>query len=557
MSIGLYPNYSWSKASNEELKIGIAQEFENANPLLASMQATHFLSALVARPLVFLDSQGKWQPHLVLKIPTIENGDARLTGNDSKGMEVDWEFHPKAVWGDGRPITGEDFKFTWLVANNPQISVGEKEPWSNIKEVRINKENPKKFTIVYSKAKWDFNHIRYDVLPKHLENAPFKKYGKEKEGYSKNSNYTKNPTLPGLYNGPYVISEMKLGSHITFTPNPKFWGKTPSIQRIIVKLIPNTNTLESNLRSGTIDMISVVGLQFDQALSFDKKAKAENLEFNVNFKPSLVYEHIDLNLSNPLLSDKRVRQALVYAIDRNELTQALFEGRQAPALHNLAPMDPWYTADPTKIVIYNHSARKARALLEDAGWKVGKDNYRYKDGKKLSIQLMTTSGNKTRELVQSYLQDMWKKVGVEVYIKNEPPRVYFGETVRKGTYSGMALFAWISAPENSPRPQVHSENIPSSKNGFSGQNSGKWKNAEVDRLTDQLEGEFDSTKRLAIVHEILKHYTEEVPTIPLFYRSDISVTPKNLVGYELPGHLYASTNSVEEWSVRESSKGLR
>ena len=102
-----------------------------------------------------------------------------------------------------------------------------------------------------------------------------------------------------MYNGPYVVSELKLGSHVTFTANKYFYGKQPSIKKVIFKLIPNTGTLEANLRSGTIDMVSPIGFEFDQALAFEKRIKADNLPYNMNFKPGVTYEHIDLNLVWP------------------------------------------------------------------------------------------------------------------------------------------------------------------------------------------------------------------------------------------------------------------
>ena len=87
----------------------------------------------------------------------------------------------------------------------------------------------------------------------------------------------KTPTNPGLYSGPYIISEVKLGNHVTVVPNPKWEGQKPAIQKIIIKLIPNTGTLEANIRSGQIDMIGTMGLlALDQAINFEKKVKAEN-----------------------------------------------------------------------------------------------------------------------------------------------------------------------------------------------------------------------------------------------------------------------------------------
>ncbi|MFV8257799.1 peptide ABC transporter substrate-binding protein [Bdellovibrio bacteriovorus] len=537
--------------SNTELKIGISQEFETMNPLIMSMSASAYMYRMVGRSLVVLTPEGKWVTQLAKEIPSLDKGTAKIIEEGGKKKIVaNWEIIESAKWGDGKPVICQDFITSHTIATSPTVSVGEKEQWTQVEKIDIDPKNPKKCTFKYEKAKWDFFTLaQFFPVPTHLEKPVFDKYSKQKEGYEKNSNYVRNPTNPGLYNGPYVISEVKLGSHVAFAANPNFYGKQPNIKKVIVKLIPNTGTMEANLRSGTIDMISTLGLDLDQALAFEKKNKSENLPYVVHFVPSVTYEHIDLRLDNPILKDVNVRKALLYSINRDDLVKALFENKQQVALHNVSPKDPWFTADPKEITVYRYSKREAGKLLDAAGWTMGKDGYRYKDGKKLSIVFQTTAGNKTRELVQVYLQNQWKQAGIEVLIKNEPARVFFGETMSKRKFEGMALFAWVSSPENSPRSTVYSKAIPNNSNGWSGQNYHGWTNATVDKNLEALDLEFNAKKRADLVHEILKLYTAEVPVLPLYYRSDISVTPKNLKGYKMAGHQFYETNNIEDWNL--------
>ncbi|MBC7742213.1 MAG: peptide ABC transporter substrate-binding protein [Bdellovibrionaceae bacterium] len=539
------------KLTNNELKIGITQEFENFNPVIQTMSATSYMQHMVNRPLVTINADGKWIPLLAKKIPTIENGAAKIVDKGGKKKLVAiWEILENANWGDGKPVICEDIIFSLKVASSPNVSVGEKETYTQIEKIEADPKNPKKCTFTYEKAKWDFYQLgTVWLLPSHLEEAVFKKFGALKEGYEKNSLYSKDPTNPGLYNGPYVLTELQLGDHVSFAPNTKFYGEAPKFKRIIVKLIPNSGTLEANLRSGTIDMISSLGLALDQALAFDKKVKGENLGYSVLFEPSATYEHIDLNLDNPILKDIRVRKALNYSINREELVNSLFEGKQNPAIHAVTPKDPWFTDDPTKVVIYKYSPREAERLLEEAGWKMGADGIRTKGEKRLSFTLMTTAGNKTRELVQVYLQNKWKQVGIEVVSRNEPARVFFGETTKKRKFDSMALFAWISSPENNPKSTFTTNNIPTAKNGWSGQNSMGWSNPKVDELLYSMDTVFEHAKRVEIIHKVLKYYTEDVPVLPLYYRSDIAVIPTQLKNFRLTGHQFPETNEVEKWTV--------
>jgi len=540
-----------NKLNNNELKIGMGQEFENFNPLIATMNATTIMSKLVMRDLVTIDADGKWVPQLAKSIPTLDNGGAKLvTVAGAKKVEAIWEIIETAVWGDGKPVICDDFSFAVKVASAATVSIGEKEVYTQVEKISVDPLNPKKCTFTYDKAKWDFYQLgTFHALPKHLEEKIFNMHGAENAGYEKNSLYVKDPYNVGLYNGPYIIQEIQLGDHVTFVQNPKWYGEPSKIKKIIFKLIPNSGTLEANLRSGTIDMISTLGLALDQALAFDKKVKTESLPFTVLFQPSTVYEHIDLNLDNPALKDVKVRKALNYSINREELVNSLFEGKQTPAIHSITPKDPWYTDDPAKVTIYKYSPRDAERLLDEAGWKRGPDGIRVKAGKKLSFTLMTTAGNKTRELVQVYLQNGWKQIGIEVNSKNEPARVFFGETTKKRAFDSMALFAWVSSPESSPKPTFLSTNIPTEKNGYSGQNQMGWKNKEVDKLLMALDLEFVHEKRIQLVHQTLKHYTEDVPVLPLYYRSDVAVIPIHLKGFRLTGHQFPETNEVEKWNL--------
>ena len=538
--------------TNAELRIGITQEFENLNPVIMSMLATSFIYRMAGRSLVQLDEESEWHPQLAVTLPTLENGLARrVVDGPREWIEAEWEIQPDARWGDGEPLTCRDFRFSWEVGMSPAVGVPNTELYRQIEDIRIDPTDPKRCTFVYREARWNFNrHHLLFPLPEHLERPVFERYADQPEGYEQNSNYSRDPLNPGLYHGPYRIVGLTLGSHVILERNPTFYGEPAHIERIVIMLLPNTGTLEANLRAGSIDMVSQLGMSFDQALAFARRVEAQDLPFRVEFRPGQVYEHLDLNLDNPLLADVRVRRALVHAIDRDGLTKALFDGRQPPALHNLAPLDPWFTDDPERIVLYRHSRRQASHLLDEAGWTPRADGYRYNAaGERLQLRLMTTAGNKVRELVQTYLQDQWRSIGVDVRIQNEPGRVFFGQTMRRRAFGGVAMYAWTSTPENNPRSTLASSAIPSEDNGWSGQNTPGWSNARVDALVDELDRAFDEQARLEIIHEILWHYTSDVPVIPLYYISDSSVAPINLVGYRLTGHQISAANHVERWRL--------
>lgn len=530
-------------AAPAQLNVGISSEFENLNPLIGNQAATKYMLYLAYRPLVILTPDLQWKPVLIKEIPTLANKMVRKKG---EGLEVDIEFIPNLRWGDKTPVTCADYDLAWKVGTNKNVSIPDRDRFENIANITWDKAKPTKCKIELKKAKYDYFTTFLDVLPSHLEAPIFEKHKGKSEGYDRNSLYTKQPSNPGLYLGPYVISEVKLGSHLIFSANPEFVGKQPAVKKIVFKLIPNTGTLEANLRSKNIDMIaSAGGLSLDQSVEFEKKVKAENLPYQVVYEEGVIYAHIDLNMdAHPALKDVRVRKALSHGFNKKEVIDSLLEGKGTVAHHFVVKNDPWFTDDVAR---YDYSRRKANQLLEEAGWKMGPNGIRVKDGKPLSLTIVAAAGVKLIENIEAYLQEQYKAIGVQLVIKNEPPRVLFGDTINQRKFD-MALYSWVSTPENSPRSVLHSASIPTEKNSWAGQNYTGYKSAEVDKWIDQLEMELDPKKRADLGKKIVKKYTEDVPVIPVYYRPNNTVIPAAMKNYRLSGHQYYETLSVENWT---------
>jgi len=209
-------------------------------------------------------------------------------------------------------------------------------------------------------------------------------------------------------------------------------------------------------------------------------------------------------------------------------------------------LDEMFAADTT-LLTYN--PKKAAQLLADAGWATMKQGVRQNaKGDKLTREYMTTAGNRTRQLVQQVLQSQWKKLGIDVRIINQPARLFFGETLTERKYTGLGMYAWISSPENVPRTTLHSAEIPTAQNAYSGQNYPGYRNAEMNELIDAIEVELDSAKRRRLWHRLQEIYISEVPVIPLFFRANAFILPKWLKGVEPTGHQFPTTLWIENWS---------
>jgi peptide/nickel transport system substrate-binding protein len=532
------PAAAASSRAPDELSIGVTQFPSTLSPVIDQMFVKDYVLGALVRPLVTYNADWKLECMLCTELPSFENGRAQKVdlGDGKTGVAITFTLLPDARWGDGKPITTEDVAFSYKLGQTPQVGVADAESYRRVVKVDIKDE--KTFTLTLDRITFDYPiAAAVPILPAHLEKAAFA----DPAQYRFRTLYDTDPTNPGLYDGPYRVTEIVPGSHIILERNPGWSGPQPYFRRVVIWTVENTAALEANLLAGGLDMVAgELGFSLDEALAFEKR---HGSRFKILYKPGLSFEHIDTNLANPILADLRVRQALLYSIDRKAITEQIFAGRDPVADSFVPPLDPAFAQG---VRHYSYDPDKARALLDAAGWQQGADGIRHKDGKPLSLELATTSGNRTREMIEQVLQAQWRQIGIAIRIKNQPARVLIGDTTKHRNFD-MAMFAWVGAPENVPRAELSSHQIPSAENGWSGQNFDGYSNPDFDKLMDAIEVELDPAKRFEMWRQLQTMYAEELPALPLYFRADAFVLPKWLDGVTPTGHDAPSTLWIDKW----------
>jgi peptide/nickel transport system substrate-binding protein len=541
MLVVILPLAAAAEDGRRTLVIGTSQYPSNLHPNIDSMAAKSFVNGMTMRPFTAYDERWELVCHLCEALPTLENGKAvrETTPEGKQGVATTYTIRGGATWGDGVPVTTRDVLFTWEVGRHPQSGVSNAELYRRLWKVEALDERT--FVLHDEKLDYNYNAINdFRLIPEHLERPVFEH---DPATYRNRTLFDTDPTNPGLAFGPYRIVAVRPGSEIVVERNPTFFGERPWFDRIVVRAIENTAALEANLLSGEIDMIDgELGLAVDQALAFERR---HGDRFTVLYKPGLTYEHMDVRLDNPILADVRVRRALLMGVDREAINQRLFDGRQPVADSSVHPLD-WVHAPAT--TRWPYDPERAAALLDEAGWRLGAGGLRRNAaGEPLRIVLMTTAGNRTRELVQQIIQSQWRQLGIEAAIQNEPPRVLFGETLGRRRFAGLVLFAWISSPENVPRTTLHSDAIPSEANGWSGQNYTGYANPRMDELIDAITVELDREKRRALWAELQELYAQDLPALPLYFRASPYILPRWLEGLVPTGQMAPPTYRVETW----------
>jgi peptide/nickel transport system substrate-binding protein len=321
--------------------------------------------------------------------------------------------------------------------------------------------------------------------------------------------------------GPYKFVSWERGNQIRFEANPKYFLGKPKIAEIVYKIIPDGNTLATQVVTHEI--------QVAWNLPAAQYARVKDVAGVKTISPVVyIFDHIDFNLTRPLFGDVRVRRALTYALDR--------AGMLEKVQHNLGELSPTFmdptlyrdAYDPT-VMKYPYDPARARALLDDAGWKVGKDGIRVKNGQRLSFELSATVESTTGHLVETQAQVFWHAIGAEAIIKNYPGSLFFDQTtngVLAGGRYDVALYAWVGAADIDQSAIYSGHFMPPH-----GQNYPHWQNAKATAAMDDANASTDPQRRIADYKIVQQEFASDDPSVILWFRKLVMTYPGNLKNF--------------------------
>ena len=526
--------------AKDTLVIGVAQFPANMHPYIGSQTVQGYIDGIALHRVTAYDNDGKIVCLLCSEVPSLQNGLAKLEDqpDGTKGLAVTLKLKPGLRWSDGAPVTSRDIQFTWKVGGDPNAGFANTHPWTRATSVDVIDDTTAVLHLprtLVSFALWD------ELLSEHID-GPIYAAAKAPGDYINHTAYNRDPLNPGLWNGPFIVSDYQSNNSVSFKPNPYWAGTKPGLAGITVRLLENTASLQANLLSGDVDMTpSGIGLSIDQAIALQKSSSDR---FRFVYEPQLSYEHIEPNASNPIFQDIRVREALLRGIDVKSIVDRLFGGHAEVARTFINGLDSHY--DPS-LALFGYDPARARTLLDQAGWTPGPDGIRRNAaGERLSFEFSTTSGNRVRELTQQVMQSQWKAIGIEASIKNQPSRTFFGELLKHRSFPGMVEFAWTGEIDLPPI-RLTTPYIPSEANNWGGQNYGGVSDPALDAAVDAAQYELDPAKQKALWTEMQRIYTTKLLALPLYFREDPDIVPQWLDGFAATGKQTFVTYSAANW----------
>jgi peptide/nickel transport system substrate-binding protein len=326
--------------------------------------------------------------------------------------------------------------------------------------------------------------------------------------------------------GPYILKEWVEKDHTTYIRNPEYnWGPAfldnqgpPYFNEFRSVPIPETTTMVAALETGEVHVIDFV--PGEDAV----RLRESGFQVNVNHRPGTPIPY-RLNCQRPPTDDVRVRLAMNYATDREELVNSpVYRGLIPPQYGVLTEFTWGYDADVTAEYGYRYDPAKAKALLDEAGWVEGPDGVRQKDGEKLSVVCVGWADTPEGLMVDEIIQSQLLKVGINVELR---PLLYAAlvEATDAGEHNMVLWNSSGSDPDTCLGRALASKNI-----GASGQNVSKYSNPVADELLERGAATVDLEERLGVYSELQKVLLQDAPIIPIAPAMVVSAAQPNLVG---------------------------
>ena len=510
-------------ASAGQCVVGVTQEAVNFNPLLyVNTGVETCVEFIVFDSLWQIDPQGKFIPNLAAEIPTVENG-----GVSKDGLTWTIKLRPDVLWHDGAPFTADDVAFTLDVILNPKVTVRSREGHEHVEHYATKDDHTIEIKLKDSFAPYLVSWQKTSVIPKHiLSTVP-------------DINIAPFNTNP-VGTGPFKFKERVAGSYIAFEPNPKYHGGAPKLTSLVQKYVPDQQTLFAQFQTGEVDVYDIQGIP---PLLYQRAKALPGSKIELN--PNPFVEFIYFNCGKPQFQDKRVRKALYMATDRKGWIDAVYYGVPVPTLSYLPP-NHW--AYNKALVDPGYDPQKAAALLDEAGWKVAADGVRAKDGVRLAFSMSTTAGNKSREQAQQLLQQNFKKINVEMTIKNMPASVVWGDYTVQSQFDTL-MVGWdaLLYPDPDYGDRIRSTAIPAK--GGSGSNYVQYQNPEIDELSNKGVTTTNLEERKAIYDKIQAILLDDLPFAPIFSYQTIVGVKDRMKGYEVNPYLTSNAWNTADWTT--------
>jgi len=489
-------------------------DLATVNPLIAQDLAAGYIIGLVFESLAQINPiDGTLAPSL-----------ADSWEISSDGLRYRFHLNPNATWHDGKPVTADDVVATYdaLLAKD-SLSANRATILSLLAGYKKIDDHTVELTSHGRIATFLDQVATVSIMAKHIwENVKYPDWPADPGSSGQDPKRV-------IGSGPFTFVEWIQGDHCTLARNENYWlpDQKAIIDRYIYRVVADSASALSALKTGEAD---IVGISASQAPAFIKENP--NLTITEYDTPHMYYYITNLDGTKlPFFTDVRVRQALVWAIDRDLVASQIFSGFAVRADGAQPPISPAYAPDRITS-IYTYDPAKANQLLDEAGWAVGSDGIRAKDGKRFSVEIFYTNSSVQNQQLIPYMQQSWKDVGVELTTTAMPFPTML-ERLNKGDFA-LSLTGFSFEPDGNQGVMYRSDSFYPA--GF---NIAKYSNPEYDKLDDEQQRELDPAKRKDLMLEAANILAHDLPNVPIVFDKSIVASDPRVRNYYPTGYFAA------------------
>ena len=337
--------------------------------------------------------------------------------------------------------------------------------------------------------------------------------------------------------GPFMVERYDINSTLEMVPNPHWFGGNPGLRRVTYRIIPSENTLLVALKTHEIDFYFAAPEQQYREL----KALGG---VTVAALPSSQFEMIAFNGGREPLSDVRLRRAVAMGIDWHSLARTVYLDVDVTDWGDVFPRSWAYTAQPDPTPF---DPAKARALLDEAGWKLASDGFRAKDGKRLELEIRTVAGVITRENAEVVIQQSMRAIGVDLQVHNAPANMLFapigaGGLLASGKFD-LGIFAWTKNPDPDDSQTAGPEYVPPHGGNYS-----RVTDATLGMLQHRANAVYDRAARKALYAQLERRLGEVLPYHTMVWRANVNAWNDDLHGVK-PAQAVSDFWNVGSWTL--------
>lgn len=430
-----------------------------------------------------------------------------------------WTFALKkgVTWHDGRPFTAADVDFTVRAILDPKTKTSRRDTFALLdkaKPIEVLDPHTVRFHLSRPFAPFLVESLNLGILPKHLLE------GKDLATAAFNSS--------PVGTGPFKFVSWRRGDRLVFEANPTYHGGRPYLDRLILRVIPDETVLLQELRSGGIDFMERVPREAVAGLRGDR-------QFTVDLVDNVGWSNFVFNMKDPVVSDRRVRQAFAHAIDMPPFITSVLLGLAKPATGPYPPGQWMYEPNVTR---YAHDPARAKALLDEAGYAAGPDGMRAKDGRPLVIRVSTFKGHQVGERLLVYAQEQLKAVGIAMEVEILELAAWL-KSLAEGNYQ-----ASMFNQDGSVDPDRYAYLVYHSQGG---RNRARYSSVAVDRAIEEGRATTDQAARKAAYSRFQKLVAEDIPYWPVYHYQHTYVYRAGFKGFvpsPVPADIYRSVKGV-------------